>query len=189
MSQDFTNIQEPPMAQETPDVSELNLQEDSQKPTPFIRRRSTNYIDALESQLRSKLGESQSERHRISGNNDTSTMNAQVIKHDMQRGSEDLGNSSRYDYKGVDLGYHLGSELSGGRRLPENEDNSKPHGQNLFYKSKSNPCGISFGKDEDIPIAPDTQATASMPSLQQRRPSVYEDYKKDVYERMHLFGK
>ncbi|CCF57432.1 hypothetical protein KAFR_0C04420 [Kazachstania africana CBS 2517] len=176
-STDFINLTEPPRPKETPTISEYDnrvpVSTDTQKHQPFNfqRRRSTNYIDALNS--KQKRTNSNAEKY----NNDIATkpshlrrkssMSLQDTRHDIQNKETNL--KFHQNHKNADMGDYLqhysfrnpsgDTDLPRTMQLSEDDD-----GRNIL------------GNNDQRPI------------FHERRPSFqYEDYKKDIYNRMNIF--
>ncbi|CAI4061078.1 hypothetical protein SKDZ_06G0830 [Saccharomyces kudriavzevii ZP591] len=174
-SQDFLNIDEPPSAQETPSVSTFNLPGPSapapaqnvDKPAPMMRRRSTNYMDALNSREQAREGESSSEEHAPAAERRGSgPMDFQNTIHSMQYRAT---NDSDLSHVGVDMGDSISHPPVRSRT------SNKPVFKDAYLDSNS-------GDSTSVP-------RDSAPQLGTRRKSSfkYEDFKKDIYNQLHMF--
>lgn len=193
-SVDFTNLEEPPKPLETPDLSALNLHNSSSNTASrneFIpqvpRRRSTNYVDALQSELEHPPAAIEI-RPETNRRDSSGSMNEQFTKHELQRGSTDLGNGEYYSkYNNVDMGDHIHKDALDTTEKGRDRSEERRAG----HLKKRNPFGISFNNYHDKGRS-DTEEPeyVSPPHIGRRRSSlVYEDFKKDIYNKLHLFGK
>ncbi|CAI4455480.1 CRB_1a_G0017300.mRNA.1.CDS.1 [Saccharomyces cerevisiae] len=174
-SQDFLNIDEPPCAQETPSVSTFNLPDPSapaqsvDKPVPMIRRRSTNYMDALNSREQARERESSIGEHAPGAERRSSgPMDFQNTIHNMQYRTT---NDSDLSHAGVDMGDSISHTPICSRA------GNRPIFKNSYLDNNSN------GNSARVPHG-------SPPQLGTRRKSSfkYEDFKKDIYNQLHMFG-
>ncbi|SCU99061.1 LADA_0H17326g1_1 [Lachancea dasiensis] len=187
-SEDYSEIDNAPQFRPTPDVLGSNSWANAENPKlakqrPFImRRRSTNYTDALERER--NLPEAISNNLNIVKSLDTEFMDQQSNKHRLQEGSAQLQNEdSFFKYDNVETGPRLlpADALVGTAKA------STPRSQTST--PSAGPYGITYC-DGDKPRNHD-EMCEEFPRgapLMHRRSSLLEDYKKDMYNKQHLFG-
>ncbi|CAI1972042.1 hypothetical protein SEUBUCD646_0F00780 [Saccharomyces eubayanus] len=189
-SQDFLNIDEPPSAQETPSVSTFNLPgpttpaPTAEKPTPMLRRRSTNYMDALSSRAQARERESSIGEHApIPIPAPVSESSSGAVSAAERRGSGPMDfqntihnlqyqttNDSDMSHAGVDMGDFIS-------HTPASSGTSD---QPIF---KSSFLNNGSGNNTRIP-----RDAALQPDPPRRKSSFkYEDFKKDIYNKLHMF--
>ncbi|CAL9731766.1 inhibitor of glycogen debranching 1 [Monosporozyma unispora] len=196
-SDDFINLSEPPRPKDSPSISEFTTPEgtwryDNRVPRPLHRRRSTNYIDALNLREMGKSNKSQMNTYEENkhytpqyGHDHgypTQKMEYQDTKHDLQHWEDYTVNSAST----IDMGDHVQHQGDNSRRnicvpasppqlfksdyLDENDRNaSLPcNDANKGYTTE----GVAYPK----------------PNIFRRRSSFeYEDFKKDIYDRLKFF--
>ncbi|CUS20983.1 LAQU0S02e02850g1_1 [Lachancea quebecensis] len=188
-SEDFTKLEEAPKYRETPDLLNFDQCEANSKTkraNPLLRRRSTNYSDALE--LERHLPAAIANDLSVIEGRGTKPMNEQFFRRNLQEKSENLRDADafyRYDctQAGPKFDYAQGSD----KDLDiASQSRSQPRSQPQL-QAPVNTNGITFcseGKKSDM----SDQRSSQRPSLHQRSSSKFEDYKKDIYDRLHLFN-
>lgn len=200
-SQDFLNIDEPPAAKETPDVSEYDLSDDneprsfgkgynnynyadkarygtSQAPTRGLRRRSSNYMDALNQQLSERSKVSDSEYPNFARRkSSTLGMDPQDTRHDLE--TKMVGKCSD-KFESVPAGDSF--EQTRRKDAPSFFKDSYLKGEKPERPTLSNP------ENGDYYRSSYTSKGNQQSGLDRRKSSfAYEDYKKDVYNKMNMF--
>ncbi|CAI4062136.1 hypothetical protein SUVZ_06G0720 [Saccharomyces uvarum] len=189
-SQDFLNIEEPPSAQETPSVSTFNLPGPSapapteEKPTPMLRRRSTNYMDALSSRAQARERESSIGEHHApipmpapapapaAERRSSGPMDFQNTIHNLQYQST---NDSDMSHAGVDMGDSISHTPAGSGSGSGSGASNQPIFKSAFLDNDSS---SSTRIPRDAALQPDVRRKSSFK---------YEDFKKDIYNQLHMF--
>ncbi|CAI4060882.1 hypothetical protein N7582_001742 [Saccharomyces uvarum] len=185
-SQDFLNMDEPPSAQETPSVSTFNLPGPTapapteDKPAPMLRRRSTNYMDALSSRAQARERESSFGEHHApipipapapapaAERRSSGPMDFQNTIHDLQY--QTTNTDSDMGHAGVDMGDSIS-------HTPAGSSNHQPIFKSAFLDNNSDTSG-STRIPRDAALPPDVRRKSSFK---------YEDFKKDIYNQLHMF--
>lgn len=188
-SEDFTKLEEAPKYRETPDLLNFGSSETSDKTkraNPLLRRRSTNYSDALE--IERRLPAAVANDLSIIEGRGTKPMNEQFFKRDLQEKSENLRDGDAfYRYDCAQAGPKFVSAQDSSRDLDlMSQSQSQPRSQPRSQRPV-NTNGITFCGEGNKSDAVD-QSSSQRPSLYQRSSSKFEDYKKDIYDRLHLFN-
>lgn len=182
-SEDFTKLEVAPRYRETPDFSQqgsMSSDNDSKRVNPLLRRRSTNYSDALE--MEGRLPRPVANDLNTVRSLDTKYMDVQDLKRNLQKQSEDLQNDESF--------YKLDKGEAGVRLVPLyvsseelKQDTSAPRSE-----APASTNGITFCRDHGD-AAECESIHSQRPPLRERGSSVFEDYKKEVYDKLHLFSK
>ncbi|SCU91528.1 LAMI_0E06260g1_1 [Lachancea mirantina] len=169
-SGDFTDLEDPPKYRQTPDVGDFSV---SGRNRGKQEPQTGSYDDASRSQYSwsSKPGKRQKENLL---RDDAPDFVSRESKHYLQQGSLDL--KPRSAHEDSDDVVHLTrdyAEMSGAPVNNEDSDDAT--------------CGICFNRNGEKVCEPVT--TNEKPAIVRRSSSIYEDYKKDCYNKLHLFNK
>ncbi|SCV04971.1 LANO_0G15654g1_1 [Lachancea nothofagi CBS 11611] len=190
--EDFSDINNAPEYRKTPEVVDLGAHagleqtgagqtEEANRVNPLLRRQSTNYSDALE--LERYLPDEIANNLNIVKGLNTKPMHHQLHKRDLQGKAENLHDDEAfYKYDNVEMGDKLVPVYA----TPRSPESSKPRSK-ISAPSEA-PYGITFcdNKTQDHTLANELRPR---PPLKERRSSLFEDYKKDMYNQQHLFSK
>ncbi|KAL3232308.1 hypothetical protein RNJ44_04224 [Nakaseomyces bracarensis] len=157
-STDFINMETPPRPKESPYLSYMD--EGLQRPFP-MRRRSTNYINTL----------------RDKGLLDETSMSPPVLGADDTQGGNDVPSMDLQDNKHESTKYYM----NGNPQMPLQFDRTVNMGDSIDYGKNS--YKLSSKADEDI----DPMCTEGRKRLERRESFEYEDFKKDIYDKLHIF--
>ncbi|SCU91139.1 LAME_0E11408g1_1 [Lachancea meyersii CBS 8951] len=178
-SEDFSEIECPPQYRVTPSPEQ---QDEWNNVNPLPRRRSTNYSDALEMEHNLSAAVSKG-LHVEKGSDSNPTQHHQSHKRGLQQKAAKLNEE--------ETSYEYGNIKFENRDIPVI---TASHGfdRGQFHPQESppreTPYGIVYfdGKDQD---QEQDQCLPSVqrPPLNERRSSLFEDYKKDMYDKQHMF--
>lgn len=208
-SQDFLNIDEPPAAKETPDVSEYDLSVSRPSGIPGSsynnynynytggtrygsgftagssllshggpRRRSTNYMDALNQKLGERAKAAKDELPDFARRKSTSPgMDFQDTRHDVE-------------IKSVKGEIDKNSDASMGDSLQEKKKTAPPLFKDSYMREDgTKPCSVN-STNADYYRSSFSSKGNEVPGLERRKSSfAYEDYKKGVYDKMNMFNR
>lgn len=190
VSDDFINLSEPPRPKDSPNVSEFatprgTLKNDNRVPRTLHRRTSTNYVDALNLKEMDKpnvyqVNTYEENKHYTPtyGHNPSST--TPVTTHNPQY-SQQLQGYSINSTSTIDMGDHVQHQRDTRApslpSLPSSEcDYLEENDRNAMLPCKENSKGYTAEDDN------------SKPNLYRRRSSFqYEDFKKDIYDKLKFF--
>lgn len=199
-SDDFINLSTPPRPKDSPSMSEFTTpdgswnQQDPRRPHPLQRRASTNYTDALNIREMGKQNRNQLDHPNSYEENrhytpayghdhgyPTKRMEFQDIKHDRQHWKDYVTQSSST----VDMGDHVQHQSNRhNTQVPE----VPPQLNKSDYLDENDRNASLPSNDNNNNKAYTTQGRYSKPQLFRRRSSFeYEDFKKDIYDRLRFF--
>ena len=214
-SEDFINLSEPPKPKDSPMLSfegglfySDNGSKDSsprlsRAPLLFPRRRSTNYMDALTTKEKQKnkskflnsVGENLRSFRRDQNNKRSqrrksllSGMDFQDTRHDIQTSnvtSEDCNSIGDYTTKHHDMGDYI--------QRPQSPEYSPVPNPSLFkkqYRTDINNEEIDTSvNNQEVSDSEDDNKVAVMrpPSVGRKLSFEYEDFKKDIYNKLNFF--
>lgn len=206
-SNDFINISDPPRPKESPSISEFTtpngsyIQDTDTEPRLLQRRRSTNYTDALNLRKMNQLREQSTnhntyqENHQFASAYDyesgflTQKMNYEDIKHDIQSWQDCYDYHPTYSNSTVDMGDHV-QHKNDSDKYTLVDVPSKPV---LLFKSDyletENDRGATLpSMNTSASNGYTTKGLSSKQQMFRRRSSFeYEDFKKDIYDRLKFF--
>ncbi|EDO16859.1 hypothetical protein Kpol_1024p12 [Vanderwaltozyma polyspora DSM 70294] len=219
-SQDFLNLDEPPTPQETPNISEINLPQTSNHgngddkkreteggPLFHQRRRSTNYMDALNLRRSSNTSNDEDSAEKEAAttvqNGDVgekdlkdsdkpenesqecilSHMNLQQTKHHFQNFQMNSAQDGYNDCRGIDMGDYIKSQNTHNHNYTTMtpKDSKMPSASSSTTQKDSMPCQFDTSQLTE-------EEKQDLNRLRQRQRSFdYEDFKKHIYERLNMF--
>lgn len=169
-SDDFINIEEPPMAKDSPQITGFDSfpnDPDVRNAYRLHRRGSTNYWDDLNRRGRNTNHYDARAPPHPKRRSESYGMNAQDAKHDMLEFQNDRGDAYNTGHDCIPKGDYLYKDVSNDNRF-------------YFKPSYTDPSFESLHHQQGGPF--------HVPNLERRRSSFeYEDFKKDIYDRLKLF--
>lgn len=190
-SDDFINLSEPPRPKDTPNISEFTTPEGTWiydgnnpgRPRPLQRRRSTNYTDALN--LR-EMGKTNKPVQTTSNNSYEENKHyytpaySHGPSHDHDRHHRDHWQDYEVQSSStIDMGDHV--QHQHGRHGNQGEANPSHLFKSNYLEENDRNASLPLNQDSE---------TQRKPELFRRRSSFeYEDFKKDIYDRLKFFEK
>ncbi|CEP62223.1 Igd1p LALA0_S05e00628g [Lachancea lanzarotensis] len=173
-SEDYSEIDYPPQYRGTPDSEQ---QERSKKNPPLLRRKSTNYSDALE--LEQNLpGAISKGLHLRKDPEGEYTQQREASKREMQRRAVNMDNDD--DDETI---YEYGHIKWNDRDVPvisASHGHHTPHSHPNISTPPKSPYGIVYC-DGDHQTEPESEFPFERPPLKERRSSLFEDQKEDTH--------
>ncbi|CCK69310.1 Igd1p KNAG_0C01970 [Huiozyma naganishii CBS 8797] len=173
-SEDFVNLKEAPKAKDSPTVGKYYGFQDPGEgpgvPRMLQRRSSTNYEDALN--LREAAAANGGDTEIAPEDLGNKGMDLQNAKHDIQR---DITQDNETSCFGICERVDMGDKVQHGSRGGNEETMRQEIFTKADYLDKDNERNFCMGTN------------ASPPMFRRKSSFEYEDFKKDMYDRMKLF--
>lgn len=155
----------------------------------FSRRRSTNYIDALNNKIerRRSVEDRNLSPYELRRKSSSPGMDFQDSKHDME--VRDIKNEDKNNYHGVDMGDSF-VKTKGSKDIPPPifKDSYMQEG-NTFSGGDERPSIVNPANADYYRTSFSSKGEGK-PDLTHRKSSfAYEDFKKDIYDRLNMFEK
>lgn len=207
-SDDFINLSDPPRPKESPFMSEFitpngSYIQDTRKSRPLQRRRSTNYTDALNLRKMNQLREQAINHNSLEENRHwtpayghehgclTQKMDYEDIKHDIQSWQDYYDDHNINSNSTIDMGDCIQHKNNGTKgNLVDIPSKPVQLFKSDYLDNENDRCATlpSINSDKNNNCGYTTRGLSSKSQMLRRRSSFeYEDFKKDIYDRLKFF--